>query len=129
MGEVDSIGALHVGDSVDSNDYTLSTTPIWKLMISFSFLYPNCGYILTSIFPSLAHLNIGIYSSLFSMQVRLPPFLSIQSIDNIDIEHRRDRTLTNGPIGPRIWDTSPSLMMIPLVRGEWVFCDEDYEHC
>jgi hypothetical protein len=76
--EVDSIGGLHVGDSIDLSHYTLSTTPIRKLTINFLLLYPHHGHILASIFPSLTHLNIGIHNSLFSMQiVRLLSFLFI----------------------------------------------------
>src|ERR1700721_1463713 len=64
VSEVDSIGALRVGDFVDLSYYALSTTPIRKLTINFLLLYQNRGHILSSIFPSLAHLNTGIKSCL-----------------------------------------------------------------
>ena len=56
-----------------------------------SWTYPRID------FP-LAHLNIEIYSSLFSMQVVcLPPFsIYCNLFNHIDIEHRLVRTLSNG---------------------------------
>jgi hypothetical protein len=44
--------------SIDWSFFTLSTTPIQKLQITYDMLYPKPGSFLVSIFPSLVHLVV-----------------------------------------------------------------------
>ena len=64
-------------DSFDFRIFTLSTTPIRKLKITFEMLYPTPGSHLASIFPSLEHLTIDTYN--LKWAVRIPPlYMSIR---------------------------------------------------
>jgi hypothetical protein len=69
VSEVISLGPAEGGSS-DLSFFTLSTSPILKLAIDYSCLYPKSTHLLTSIFPSLTHLFIvtEIHT------VRGPPF-------------------------------------------------------
>jgi hypothetical protein len=51
--EIISLGSVREGDSVDISFFTLSNSPIQKLKIDYSFLYPKSGQYLTSNFSSL----------------------------------------------------------------------------
>jgi hypothetical protein len=51
---------LHNG-SVDLSLFTLSTAPIQKLAIDYSYLYSAPLPLLASIFPSLTHLNLKLF--------------------------------------------------------------------
>jgi hypothetical protein len=94
VSEVDSIGVLHVGDSVDSSHYSLSTTQSGNSR-STSLFYTRIVDISSHRFPLACASEYRNLQLAFFHAVCLPPFLSIQSIYNIDIEHRLDRTLTN----------------------------------
>jgi len=53
--------------SIDWSFFALSTTPIQKLTIDYSFVYSTPGHLLASILPSLAHLTLSFeinYTSL-----------------------------------------------------------------
>jgi len=71
VSEVISFGVAD-DDFSDLSFFTLSTTPILKLAIDYSFLYPNSTH-LASIFPSLTHLSIVTATK----TVRGPPLLFI----------------------------------------------------
>jgi F-box domain len=62
-------------DSTDLNFFTLSTTPIQKLWIRYSMLYPNPVSLVVSTFPSLVHLKV--YACNVEWKVRVPLCLSI----------------------------------------------------
>jgi F-box domain len=62
-------------DFTDWSFFTLSTTPIQKLLIHYNVLYPKPGSLLVSIFPSLVHL--GVYACGVKWTVRVPLCLSI----------------------------------------------------
>ena len=57
-----------VGDSVDLSFFTLSTTPIWKLVADYNRLYPTPIPLLASIFPSLAYLCLSYTAFLDSKE-------------------------------------------------------------
>jgi hypothetical protein len=46
------------GGSIDLSLFTLSTSPILKLLINYPYLYPKSTHLLASTFPSLTHLFI-----------------------------------------------------------------------
>jgi F-box domain len=48
-------------DSTDLSFFTLSTTPIQKLLIYYDMLFPKPVSLLVSIFPSLVHLEVYAY--------------------------------------------------------------------
>jgi hypothetical protein len=73
VSEVISIGLAN-DRSNDLSFFTLSTTPILKLAINYSCLYPKSTHLLASIFPSLTHLLIESRT----YTVRGPPLLFIQ---------------------------------------------------
>jgi len=56
--EVVALGYILNGCSVDLSFFTLATSPIQKLTIDHSYLYPQPGHLLAQIFPSLTHLTI-----------------------------------------------------------------------
>jgi F-box-like len=56
--EVISLGTVREGNSVDISFFTLSNSPIQKLKIDYTYLYPKSGQYLTSIFSSLTTLEI-----------------------------------------------------------------------
>jgi hypothetical protein len=62
-------------DSTDLSFFTLSTTPIQKLAISYDMLYPKPKSLLVSIFPSLVHLVVWAYN--VEWTVRVPLCMSI----------------------------------------------------
>jgi F-box domain len=62
-------------NSIDLSYFTLTTTPIQKLWIDYSMLYPIPGSLLVSIFPSLVHLEVIAYG--VEWTVRVPLCLSI----------------------------------------------------
>jgi hypothetical protein len=55
INEVISLGTVEGGFS-DLGFFTLSTSPILKLAIDYSHLYPKSAHLLASIFPSFTHL-------------------------------------------------------------------------
>jgi hypothetical protein len=57
----------------DLSVFTLSTSPILKLVIYYPHLYPKSTHLLASIFPSLTHLLMAIEKD----RVRRPPLLLI----------------------------------------------------
>jgi hypothetical protein len=59
VNEVKCIGCASVADSVDLSFFTRSTAPIHKILINYTYLYPE-SRLLASIFPSLTHLNIYV---------------------------------------------------------------------
>jgi hypothetical protein len=86
--EVTSLGYSH--DPVDLSFFTLSTSPIQKIVINASGLYPKSGQYLASIFPSVTYLLIDT-SIPFAPNpiVCEPPFLLITVIpDWIAIDSR-----------------------------------------
>jgi hypothetical protein len=58
VNEVISLGFTHLGGSLDFGFFALSTSPIQKLTMDQSYLYPRPGPHLASTFPSLAYLTI-----------------------------------------------------------------------
>jgi hypothetical protein len=76
VNEVMSLGYAVDGQSVDLSFLTLSTAPIQKLTIDYSYLYPKPGQLLQSIFHSLTHLEIIVESNYrFDQIVCKPTFL------------------------------------------------------
>jgi len=78
-------------DSIDLSFFTLSTTPIQKLWISYETLCPKPGSLLVSIFPSLVHLVVYVLD--VEWTVRVPLCLSIYT-ELVDC-YRLCWTLTN----------------------------------
>jgi hypothetical protein len=58
VSKVDFIGGSP--EPVDLNFCTLSSSPIQRLTIDYTFIYPKPGHLLASIFPSLTYLKLGI---------------------------------------------------------------------
>jgi hypothetical protein len=58
VNEVIAIGSMSRTKSADFSFFTLSTAPIQKLSIHYTFLYPAPLQPLASIFPSLTHLTL-----------------------------------------------------------------------
>jgi hypothetical protein len=58
VNQVISYGARSHNESVDLSFFTLSTTPIQKLAIDYTYLYSTPLQLLASIFPSLTHLTL-----------------------------------------------------------------------
>ena len=56
---------VSIQESLDLSFFTLSTAPIRKLGIDYSFLFPKPGLPLASIFPALMHLEIITRVGLF----------------------------------------------------------------
>ena len=75
--EVISLGTVREGDSVDISFFTLSNSPIQKLKIDYTYLYPKSGQYLSSIFSSLTTLEITANTHWFLATVRDPPFIII----------------------------------------------------
>jgi hypothetical protein len=76
VNEVASLRCALDGESVDLSFFTLSTAPIQKLTIDYSYLYPKPGQLLESIFPSLTYLEISVdYFDQFNQIVCKSPFL------------------------------------------------------
>ena len=73
--EVVSLGVIPIGDSVDLSFLALSTSPIQKLTIHYSILYPNPGQFLASVCPSLTHLKIDA-DLIYSIVCELPSLLA-----------------------------------------------------
>jgi hypothetical protein len=57
VSEVIALGRDY-GGFIDLNLFTLSTSPILKLLIGYPYLYPKPTHLLASTFPSLTHLFI-----------------------------------------------------------------------
>ena len=57
-----SIVGSSIENSVDLSFFTLSTAPLQKLTINYSYLYPKSGELLASIFPSLKDLKMSFSS-------------------------------------------------------------------
>jgi hypothetical protein len=76
VNEVVSLGSARNIKSVDLSFFTLSTAPIQKLTIDYSYLYPKPVQLLESIFPSLTHLEINTrYTYWFNQIVCKSSFL------------------------------------------------------
>jgi hypothetical protein len=75
VSEVISLGRAEDGrpNDLDLGFFTLSTSPILKLAIDYSCLYPKSAHLLASIFPSLTHLLMVTRTH----TVRWPPLLFI----------------------------------------------------
>jgi hypothetical protein len=74
--EVISLGEMEEIIPVDLSFFTLSNSPIQKLKIDFTYLYPKSGQYLTSIFSSLTSLEITADTTFLAI-VRDPPFIII----------------------------------------------------
>jgi hypothetical protein len=61
LNEVISDGWYSYGESTDLSYFTLSTTPIQKLTIDYSYLCPTPVHLLASFLPSLAHLTLIVW--------------------------------------------------------------------
>jgi hypothetical protein len=72
--EVISLGNMGEIIPVDLNFFALSNSPIQKLKIDYSYLYPKSGQYLTSIFSSLTTLEITANTYRFLAIVRESPF-------------------------------------------------------
>jgi F-box domain len=57
-----AIAETYNEDPIDFSFFTLSTAPIQKLYITYTYLHPRRGSFLASIFPSLVHLVVYIHS-------------------------------------------------------------------
>jgi len=75
--EVISLGNMREIIPVDISFFTLSNSPIQKLKIDYSYIYPKSGQYLTSIFSSLTTLEITANTNRFLAIVRESPFLKI----------------------------------------------------
>jgi hypothetical protein len=61
LNEVISYGYTVNEDSIDLGFFALSTTPIQKFTIDYSYLYPTPGHLLASFLPSLTHFTLKIW--------------------------------------------------------------------
>jgi len=59
--EVIMVGSTSHGHSIDWSFFTLSTTPIQKLTVDYSQLYPTPGHLLASFLPSLTHFTLTVW--------------------------------------------------------------------
>jgi Leucine-rich repeat (LRR) protein len=76
--EVISLGSNRTIIPVDLSFFTLSNSPIQKLSIDYSYLYPKSGQYLTSIFSSLTTLEITVNNGMkFPAIVRDPLIIII----------------------------------------------------
>jgi hypothetical protein len=62
LNEVISDGYIANEDSIDLSFFALSTTPIQKLMIDYSYLYSTPAHLLASFLPSLTHFKLSVLS-------------------------------------------------------------------
>jgi hypothetical protein len=63
VNEVIAYGGVDYRDSVNLSFFALSTAPIQKLTINYSYLYSTPVTLLASIFPSLTHLRMDMPST------------------------------------------------------------------
>jgi hypothetical protein len=63
LNEVISDGGSLNKHSTDLSFFALSTTPIWKLKIDYSYLYPTPGHLLASFLPSLTHFTLIVFNA------------------------------------------------------------------
>ena len=61
LNEVISSGSAWNEDSIDLSFFALSTTPIQKLSIDYSYLYPTPMDLLASFLPSLTHFKLTVW--------------------------------------------------------------------
>ena len=76
LNEVIMIGSTLDEHSIDLSFFALSTTPIQKLTIHYSYLYSTPGHLLASFLPSLTHFTLSCQihvTSLESKRVCGPP--------------------------------------------------------
>jgi hypothetical protein len=66
LNEVIATGTTSVEHSIDLGFFALSTTPIKKLTIDYSYLYPTPGHLLASFLPSLTHFTLTVWKHAFS---------------------------------------------------------------
>jgi hypothetical protein len=79
--EVFALGNVRDNNPVDISFFTLSNSPIQKLKIDYSYLYPKSGQYLASIFSSLTLLEIATNLHPFLAIVREPsPFFYVSLI-------------------------------------------------
>jgi hypothetical protein len=66
LNEVNSIGSTSYEHSIDIDlsFFTLSTTPIQKLGIDYSYLFPTPVHLLASFLPSLTHFTLTVWGHL-----------------------------------------------------------------
>jgi hypothetical protein len=60
LNEVTSYGCTSNEDSIDLSFFALSTTPIQKLSIDYSYLYSTPAHLLASFLPSLTHFTLTL---------------------------------------------------------------------
>jgi hypothetical protein len=67
VSEVTFLGTSFLG-LADLRFFALSNAPIQKLSVHYSYLYPEPGWLLASVFPSLTHLTMTYRSNLDSVR-------------------------------------------------------------
>jgi hypothetical protein len=65
LNEVISTGYTSNEHFADLSFFALSSTPIQKLTIEYSLLYPTPGHLLASFLPSLTHFTLTVWNSSF----------------------------------------------------------------
>jgi hypothetical protein len=76
VNEVIAYGAVDDRNSVNLSFFALSTTPIQKLTVDYSYLYSTPVTLLASTFPSLTHLRMDVpVARGYGGQVREPFFI------------------------------------------------------
>jgi hypothetical protein len=68
LNEVYSPGYIPFGHSKDLSFFALSTTPIQKLMIDYSYLYPTPGHFFASFLPSLTYFTLSFRHHFHSLE-------------------------------------------------------------
>jgi hypothetical protein len=63
LSEVISAGYTPIEHSIDLSFFALSTTPIQKLTIDYSYLYPTPAHLLASFLPSLTHFTMTVWKN------------------------------------------------------------------
>jgi hypothetical protein len=96
VSEVHAFGYPRDRSPVDFGFHTLSTVSIKKLTISYFLLFPNPERLLASIFPSLTHLRIDVFSRFLSIRkvCAHSPFILFYT-DIAHVYHRKFRNLSN----------------------------------
>jgi hypothetical protein len=68
LNEVITTGATSRVHSIDLSFFALSTTPIQKLTIDYSYLYSTPAYCLASFLPSLTHFTLTVWNHYTSFE-------------------------------------------------------------
>jgi F-box domain len=77
LSEVITIGSHAYEHSIDLSFFALSTTPIQKLGIDYSYLRTTPIHLLASFFPSLTHFTLTVYNRYNELEVCELPLLII----------------------------------------------------